>query len=249
MDVRCTQCSAAVTVPPDARLVRCSFCEAALVIDASGILFNEMMLPTLHADQVPAIVRRFLASDRTVSGLEREATIGEPALEYFPFWAFTTETKDGEKTILEPAAPSALMGLQGLTVPAGETVPMSSKVTGETRVVEPEVPLSTAQGWLKDRHGEARLTRSVLYHLPLYRITYTYRGRTYLSAVDAVSGRLFPSAYPVKAETPYRVVLVLAIVVFGLEGCVVSDPAMKAVIYMVSAPPILAAAWWVIRRS
>ena len=43
MDVRCTQCGAAVTVRPEARLLQCRYCATPLVVDAEGTLFHEVI--------------------------------------------------------------------------------------------------------------------------------------------------------------------------------------------------------------
>ena len=109
--------------------------------------------------------------------------------------------------------------------------------------------METARGWLSDRHGgEAPVRRTVLYHLPLYLLTYSWRGRDWRAAVDGVTGRVFPAEYPAKAEAPYMAVMVLALVVFGLEGLVVGNLLLKAALYLASVPPILGVAWLVSRK-
>ncbi len=249
MEIRCTQCGAAVEVAPDVRLLACPHCDTALVVDGSQVLFREAMRPTVDPAEAPAHLRRFLAGTRTVAGLDREARIGEPEMVWFPFWAFTVAGEGGEQVELMPAAPSSLQGLQGLELPAGSTQKMTPELERFGRIVEPEVPVETARTWLEERHGgEAPVRRTVLYHLPLYQLTYTWRGRDYRAAVDAVTGRVFPAEYPAKAEAPYMLVLVLALVVFGLEGLVVSNLLLKLALYLLSVPPILGVAWLVSRK-
>ncbi len=248
MELRCTQCGATLEVAPDVRLLACPYCGTALAVSSSGTLFNEAMRPTVGPGEAVAHLKRFLAGTKTVANLDREARIADPELEYFPFWAFTVRDASGEHTELMPAAPSSLQGLQGLTLPAGETRSMSEEVAGGAPVVEPEVPLETAEGWLHDRLGEAVVQRRVLYHLPLYRITYEWRGRRYLAAVDAVSGRVFAADYPAKSEAPYLMVAGLALAVFGIEGLVVSSLLAKLVLYVLSAPPIIGLAWLTARK-
>jgi hypothetical protein len=157
-------------------------------------------------------------------------------------------TDSGERVILEPAAPSSLQGLQGLTLPAGDTRKMSPEITGETPVIEPEVPLSTARQWLESRFGLVTVTRTVLYHLPLYRISYSWQGTTYQAAVDGASGRVLPADFPAKAETPYVMVAGLALLVFGIEGLLVSNLLVKLLLYAVSALPIIGIAWLTTRK-
>jgi hypothetical protein len=248
VQVACTQCGAALEVAPDDRLLVCSFCATALVVDGSQTLFHELMRPTVAAAAAPAHLRRFLASGATVANLERDARIADPVLELFPFWAFTIATEAGDKVVLEPAAPSSLQGLQGLGLPPGESVPASPESLGTTPCHAPEVPLATARQWLVSRHGDATVTRTVLYHLPFYRFTYTYRGATYSAAVDAVAGHVLPAAYPAKAETPYVLVTVLAVALFLLEGLLFWNPFVKLLAYLVTAPPLLAVAWLTSRK-
>lgn len=243
MSVACTQCGAAIEPRAWERLIRCPFCDTALVIDGTSTLYHEVMVPTIPPAQVPAHLRRFLGGSSTVAGLDRKAQVEDPVMEYFPFWAFTVVGSAGERVILQPAAPSSLLGLQGLALPAGSTRPMSRELTGEVMVVDPEVPLETAREWLITREGEVQVRQTVLYHLPMYRTPYTWQGRTYRAAVDAVSGKVFPADFPAKAEAPFVGVAALALVIFGLEGLIIQNLFVKFVVYAVSAVPILGAAW------
>jgi hypothetical protein len=199
-------------------------------------------------EQVPAHLRRFLGGTSTIADLDTKARLGDPRLEYFPFWAFTVVGKEGERVVLQPAAPSSLQGLQGIELPAGDTRPMKEEITGEFPVVDPEVPLETAREWLTARHGEVSIRQTVLYHLPMFRIPYSWQGRTYQAAVDGVSGKVFPADFPAKAEAPFVGVAVLAIIVFGLEGLFIQNLIFKLAAYAVSAVPILAIAWLTSRK-
>ncbi len=243
MSVACTQCGAAIEPRAGERLIQCPFCDTALVIDGASTLYHEVMEPTVPPAQVPAHLRRFLGGTSTVADLDRKARLGEPVMEYFPFWAFTVVGEVGERVVLQPAAPSSLQGLQGLELPAGSTRPMSRGLTGEVPVVEPEVPLETARQWLVTREGELEVRQTVLYHLPMYRTPYAWQGRTYRAAVDAVSGKVFPADFPAKAEAPFVGVAALALVIFGLEGLIIQNLFLKLVVYAVSAVPILGVAW------
>lgn len=249
MQVACTQCGASVEVAADALLVECPFCSSALVVDGEGVLFREAMRPTVKAEDVPSHLRRFLAGDQTVSGLDREAKLGPPELVFFPFWAFTVGEGDDERTELMPAAPSSLQGLHGLQLPAGETLSAAGQMEGIAPVLEPEVPAATAREWLQQRTGpNPRVRRTVLYHLPLYRVTYSWRGRSYHAGVDAVSGGVFPADFPAKAEAPFVLVAMLAVLVFGAEGIIVSSLLVKTVLYLMSAVPLIGVAWLVSRK-
>ncbi|MGD9253956.1 MAG: hypothetical protein PVG92_08495 [Holophagae bacterium] len=248
MAVACTQCGASIEPRADERLIECPFCSTALVVDGSMTLFHEVMRPTVQLGQVASHLRRFLGGRSTVADLDRKARLDDPSLEYFPFWAFTIVDGGLEKVVLQPAAPSSLQGLQGLELPAGQTQPMRSELTGGAPVVEPEVPADTALEWLRARSGEVKVVRTVLYHLPMYRSPYSWKGRTYQAAVDGVSGKVFPAEFPAKAEAPFVGVAILAIAVFGIEGLVIQNLAVKLFAYLVSAVPILAIAWLISKK-
>jgi hypothetical protein len=248
LSVACTQCGASIEPRAGERLLACPFCDTALVVDGSTTLIHEVMAPTVALEQVPAHLRRFLGGTSTVADLDRKARLGDPVLRYFPFWAFTVVGKSGERVVLQPAAPSSLQGLQAIELPAGSTRPMSREVTGDVPVVEPEVPLDTAREWLTSRYGELAVRQTVLYHLPMYTAPYAWSGRTYLAAVDGVSGKVFPADFPAKAEAPFVGVAVLALIVFGLEGLIIQNLIVKIVAYLVSAVPILAVAWLTSRK-
>lgn len=248
MAVACTQCGASFEPRAGERLLQCSYCDTALVVDGSATLFHEMMVPTVVPEKVASHLRRFLGGRSTVADLDKKARLGQPVLEYFPFWAFTVAGQGGESVVLEPAAPSSLQGLQGMEVPAGTTQPMDSDTAGSVPVIEPEVPLATARQWLEQRRGEVDIRQTVLYHLPMYRVSYSWQRKSYQAAVEGVSGKVFPADYPAKAEAPYVGVAALALIVFALEGLIIQNLAIKLIAYLVSAVPILGIAWLTSRK-
>lgn len=249
MTVSCTQCGAALEPRADERLLECPYCSTALVVDGSTTLFHEMVLPTISVAEVPSHLRRFLGGSATVADLDRNARLEDPQLEYFPFWAFTIVVNGAERVVLQPAAPSSLQGLQGVEVPAGATRPMAGDAAAGVPVIEPEVPAATAREWLRTRYGDQTAVRkTVLYHLPIFRTPYTFQDRTYQAAVDGTSGKVLTADYPAKAESPFVLVAALALVIFGLEGLLISNLAVKVVVYLVSALPVLGIAWLTSRK-
>jgi hypothetical protein len=249
MAVSCTQCGASLEPRADERLIECPYCSTALVLDGSATLFHEMMRPTVTPEQAAAHLRRFLGGRDTVADLDRKARIDAPVLEYFPFWAFTVLRDGRERVVLQPAAPSSLQGLQGIELPTGATRPAAAGAGGGVSMIEPEVPAETAREWLVTRFGEdVGVRKTVLYHLPIFRTPYTWQGRTYQAAVDAISGKVFPADFPAKAETPFVMVAALALAVFGIEGLIIGNLFVKAAVYVVSAVPILGIAWLTSRK-
>jgi len=204
------------------------------------------VLPTIDREEAPHHLRRFMAGVETVAKLDQQAVIDSIDLEYFPFWAFTVRKQEGETIILSPAAPSSLQGLQRLELPPGKTQAWTEELTKGVPVIEAEIPVETARAWL--HLEEDQVDRVILFHLPIYRMRYTWKGRSWLAAVDAVSGRVFPADFPAKAEAPFYGVAALALGVFGVEGLLVSNLLVKAGLYIISAIPIIAVAWLVSRK-
>jgi hypothetical protein len=248
MDVRCTQCGADVAIAADQTVLQCPFCSTALLVEAGETVFREVMLATVRAHEAADHLKRFMAGRETVAGLDKHARIGQPQLVYFPFWAFRVADASGERVVLEPAAPSSLQGLQGMTLPPGEAKSWSEELTGDAPMLEVEIPMATARTWLDERLGKPAVRRVMLFHIPFYRFSYSYKNRAYRAAVEAVSGRVLPADFPAKAEAPFVAVAGLALAVFGIEGLVISNLFAKAVVYGISAVPIFALAWWISRK-
>jgi hypothetical protein len=218
------------------------------VIDSGDTIVRAVIRPTINKTGAVDHLRRFMAGTQTVADLDKKAQIGDPDLFYFPFWAFRVATDAGEQVVLEPAAPSSLQGMQNMTLSPGDTRSWTDEIAGQTPVIEPEVPQNTARQWMVTRLGEVQVLRTVLYHLPIFRFSYGYKGRSYRAAVDAVSGQVFPADFPAKAEAPFVAVAALAIGLFSIEGLIISNLLLKAVVYSVTAVPILLLAWWISRK-
>ena len=248
MEVRCTQCGADVAIAADTSLLQCPYCSTALAVQAGETVFREVLLPTVREAEAADHLRRFMAGRETVAGLDKHARIGTPQLVYFPFWAFRIDESAGERIVLEPAAPSSLQGLQGMTLPAGEPRSWTPELTGTSPLLEAEVPLATARTWLDDRLNAPAVRRTMLYHIPIYRFSYTYKNRSYRAAVEGVSGRVLPADFPAKAEAPFVLVAGLALAVFGIEGLLISNLFVKAVVYGISAVPLFVLAWIISRK-
>ena len=59
---------------------------------------------------------------------------------------------------------------------------------------------------------------------------------------------MLAAVYPEKAESPYVLIAVLGLVLFGLEGLAISNPVLKILAYAVTAIPLTLIAYWVARK-
>ena len=231
--------------------MHCAFCDAALYVDRGGLVSHYLLPRLLDGDAARAALRRWMAGNQTVKDLDRKATLGTVAALSFPMWLFRfTAAGGGETTLVEPAAPTPIPQLADLRVPAGKLHPYLPEAGTET--VAAAVPLETARGWLVERGlsagGGIAPSESALVHVPLWRAEYSYGGKSFAALVDGSTGAVLASVFPAKAETPYRVVAALGLVLFLLEGLALPNPFYKLVAYTVTALPLFGLAYLVTRK-
>jgi hypothetical protein len=148
--------------------------------------------------------------------------------------------------VVEPAAPTPISQLADLELPAGKLEPRTEPEPG-AQAVAASIPLETARGWLSDR-GLDRVTESALVEVPLWQARYRFDDREYQALVDGSTGAVLAAVFPEKAESPYVLVAVLGLILFGIEGLLISNLFVKLVAYAVTAVPLAAIAYWVTRK-
>ena len=244
--IQCSQCGGDNDLPSGRRLFSCRFCDAALFVDRSGVVLHYRLAPLLDADAARSALRRWMAGNETVKDLDRKSEILDVRLLSFPMWLFRAREKGTEQVHVEPAAPTPIPQLADLKVPAGELEAFRVEAEG---VESPEatIPQETARGWLRQR-GIESVTETALVQVPLWRCRYRFSGEEYQALVEASTGTVLASVFPEKAETPYYLVAVLGLILFGIEGLLISSPVVKAMAYAVTALPLTLLAYWVARK-
>lgn len=261
----CPQCGAENPLPSGERLVECAFCGATLYVDRSGLVSHYRLERLLDAGRAEAALRRWMAGNETVKGLDREARLRAPEPLLFPMWMFRLQQPGGEVVRIEPAAPAAEPRLTELQVPAGELRPYRTAPAdgadpegsaqgapaagADAEVVGAQVPLDTARRWLEQREGaDPRVSETALVHLPLWRCEYLYRGASYSALVDGSTGAVLASHFPAKSEGPFWLVAGLGILVFLVEGFLTSNLLVKTALLGLTAAPVYLLAYWVARK-
>jgi hypothetical protein len=274
----CPQCGAENPLPSGQRLVECAFCDATLFVDRSGLVSHYEVPRLLGAEEAEKELRRWMAGNNTVKGLDREARIQSSDPLLFPVWMFRLRRSGAEVVRVEPAAPTAEPQLADLQVPAGQLRPYrrnpgpdtgemggssggdpgedSGEESGEdsdrahpVEALPAQVSLETARGWLDQREGaNLEITETALVHLPLWQCRYLYRGATYSAMVDGSTGAVLASHFPAKSEGPFWMVAVFGVLLFLVEGLMVSNPLLKTALYGVSAVPLFLLAYWVAKK-
>lgn len=248
----CPQCGAQNPLPSGQRLVECAFCDATLFVDRSGLVSHYRIPRLLDAARAEEALRRWMAGNLTVKGLDRQAQLQGSTPLLFPMWMFRLRRGGGEVVRVEPAAATTEPQLADLQVPAGQLRPYHQDAKDERDLAEPmpaQVPLETARDWLRQREGEdPKIAETALVHLPLWQCRYTFSGDSYSALVDGSTGAVLASRFPTKSEGPFWVVAVLGTLIFLIEGLVVSNPVLKAALFGVTAVPLFLLAFWVARK-
>jgi DNA-directed RNA polymerase subunit RPC12/RpoP len=244
--VVCSQCGGENELTTGQTLIACSFCSSTLFVDRSEVVSHYRLAPLLGEPEAKASLRRWMSGNDTVKDLDRKSQLESVEMASFPVWLFRVSGDDGEHVYVEPAAPTLIPYLTELSVPAGRLEAYRAE-DDEVEVIDVTVPLATARGWLEQRNvGE--VTETALVRMPFWRCRYRYDVQSYLAAVDASTGSVLAAVYPEKSESPYFLVAALGLILFGLEGLVISNLAVKLVVYIFTAIPLTGLAYWVARK-
>ena len=218
----CRQCSAPLPVESGSQFVICSFCGTTNVVEKGRTIFHYAVKTTVKEDAAEKALRRWMAGNQTIKGLDRKANILAPRFEHFPMWLVRISVGDQEKIYLEPAAALSVSELKHINIPAGDLEPYDVELDGTA--VPATVPFEAMMGWIKDEHQleNSSVKEVALVHVPIYIFKYDFDDRQYTAVVDAVSSQVFANIYPSKREVPY---LALGALAFAIYFCAALIPA------------------------
>ncbi|MCD4783817.1 MAG: hypothetical protein K8T10_08340 [Candidatus Eremiobacteraeota bacterium] len=208
MEIKCTQCSAGITYKEGDKFVQCNFCEASLYIDRSRLLFHYWIKPTLDMPGAHLNLRRWMAGNETMGGLDVKAKTVEESFFFFPLWRFVIRRMGEDETLIEPAVSTPITEIRHLEIPAGMlNFYKPSRVENPEAFLPLEVSYESAMKWLEEREIDTRLvTQASIVHIPLYRFTYEYDEYLYSAVVEAATGKVLANVYPGKKEAPFLLV-------------------------------------------
>jgi hypothetical protein len=218
VQILCRQCSAALPIEQGSQFVECEYCGTTNVVEKGQTVFHYAVQATVDEAEATAALRRWMAGNETIKGLDRAANIERPSFEHFPMWLVRSRREDQETVFLEPAAALAVSELKHLTIPAGDLTPFDEALTGA--VVKATVPYKAMLGWLQEEHAvkPAEIHEVALVHLPVFHFTYEYKDRRYSAVVDAASAKVFANIFPAKWEVPYLTIGAAAFVAYFLAA-------------------------------
>ncbi len=246
--VTCPQCGGDNALRSGESFLACEFCGTTLFLDRAEIIGRYRLPRLIDGDEAKAALRRWMAGNHTVKDLDRKSTVDSPVAVTFPMWLFRSRQAGRESATVEPAAPTPIPVLADLAIPAGSLEPFEGPEEG-AEAVPVGVPLETARTWVEQRGVDPKqVTEVALVEIPLWRAGYEFGGKRYQAVVEGSTGNVLASVYPEKAESPYILVAILGLVLFGIEGLIISNPFAKLLAYAVTSVPLLLVAWWVTRR-
>ncbi|UCG23826.1 MAG: hypothetical protein JSW55_17085 [Chloroflexota bacterium] len=218
VQILCRQCSAPLPVEHGSQFVECEYCGTTNVVEKGQTVFHYAVQATVDEAEAVAALRRWMAGNETIKGLDRAAKIDQPSFEYFPMWLVRSRRDDQETVYLEPAAALAVSELKHLNIPAGDLTPYDEALAGA--VVKATVPYKAMLGWLEEEHAvkPAEIREVALVHLPVFHFTYEYKDRRYSAVVDAATAKVFANIFPAKWEVPYLTIGAAAFVAYFLAA-------------------------------
>ena len=203
VQILCRQCSAPLPVEQGTQLVTCEFCGTSNFVEKGRTVFHYAVRATVKEDAAESALRRWMAGNETVKGLDRRAQIERPIFQHFPMWLVRLSQEGQEKVILEPAAALSVSEFKHVTVPAADLDPYDHSL--DDVAVSATVPYEAMVRWIKDDYGvlQSEIREVSLVHLPTYLFKYTFDGRRFTAVVDAGSGKVYANIFPSKWEMPY----------------------------------------------
>lgn len=216
----CQQCAAPLIVEAGSAYATCEYCGTVNYLDKSQAVLHYAVRPTLDDKSAQAALRRWMAGNDTVKGLDAAAQVNSQVYELFPMWLVRAFTEGQEVVILKPAAALSIVELGKLRVPASDLVPYDNSLDAEA--ITPTVPLTTLRTWLADNEGIApgEIREIALVHVPLYQFKYEYKGEQYTALIDAATGQVFAGIFPEKYEVPYLRIGALGCVAYFLAALI-----------------------------
>lgn len=199
----CQQCAAALVVEQGAQYATCEYCGTVNFLDKSQSVLHYAVRPTIDDTKAAAALRRWMAGNQTVKGLDAEARMESQVFQYFPMWLARTEENGRESVHLKPAAALSIVELGNLRVPASDLEPYDYAL--DEQAIRATVPVTAVRSWLaeNERIAPGAIREISLVHVPIYQFKYRYKENSYTALVDAATGQVFAAIYPEKFELPY----------------------------------------------
>jgi len=212
-EFHCAQCGGTLHPDEGQLFLTCPYCGSAVYLDKAKVVFHWSLACTVTPEAAAAGLRRWMAGNQTVKDLDLKSQVVSTAFQYFPLWSVKTKVQGRESVVLEPAAAISISEIKSLDIPSGDLQKYDPAL--DAQAVPPSVPFPAMLKWLGERGLAAdTVAEAALVHIPIYIFKYQFAGKTYTAMVEGASGKVFANLFPPKAEAPYYLVAIAAVIGF-----------------------------------
>ncbi len=226
--IKCPKCSAPVELDAGVKFTKCSYCGSLIFFDRAGAGFYYVIPFKLSQNDAIGTFRRWAGGSTKAKDLDRLANITAVKKSYFPVYLFRRDVNGKEEVIIEPAGSTILPGLHSLKVPGGDLKVFDQSFdTTEAELIKPDIEMTH---YLDSLPGTSK--EQALVYFPIWKIDYTFGGKTYSVIVDASSSEVFSSDFPARGSAAYLLVAIAGFMAFLIEGFIATVALYPALIMM-----------------
>lgn len=213
-NTNCPRCGARVEFDAGTKFTKCSHCGTDTYIDKSGAGFYYIIPFSVKENDAVGIFRRWAAGSTKAKDLDKLAQVGVSKKEYFPVYMFRREVDGKDEVHVEPAGSTTLPGLHSLKIPAGDLRIFDDKFDlNGAKLIPPDIEMMP---YLSSLPGKAK--EQALVYFPIWELYYVFNGKRYEVVIDASSGEVFSSEFPVRGSGAYVAVAAVGFFAFICEG-------------------------------
>jgi DNA-directed RNA polymerase subunit RPC12/RpoP len=188
MDIKCTQCGAAVEISEEGGFLVCPYCDSRLYVESDQTVRHFYLKPEIKSEELAPIISKELFQRE----LKGPVSIVEHKVGFIPFWL--VRLKEG--ALRFPAAELSNSELQDFKIPVGKLVPYDPEVGSSFRIEMPQLSLDDLKKKPVVEQVVDKIAGTDLIHVPFYRVTYKYGNDDFKAMVDAGEGRLYAEKLP-----------------------------------------------------
>ena len=212
--VNCPKCAAPVELDSGIKFTKCTYCGSLIFFDRAGAGFYYVIPFKLSQNDAIGTFRRWAGGSTKAKDLDRNANITGVKKAYFPVYMFRRDVDGREEVIIEPAGSTTLPGLHSLKVPGGDLKIFDQSFdTTEAELIKPDIEMTH---YLTSLPGKSK--EQSLVYFPIWKIDYTFNGKSYQVIVDASSSEVFANDFPARSSAAYLLVAIVGFLAFLVEG-------------------------------
>jgi len=241
VEIKCSQCGAAIEISPESGFITCPYCDSRLYLETGRTITHSYLQPRLKPEQVPGA----LVNDLAELELNRPVQVVETKLKYVPFWVI--QLKNGRLRF--PASQLELAELQEFSLPAGALLPYDPGIEQQAEVELPEAGLDKIMQQPNIVKIKDEIVKADLVHVPFYQVAYQYAEQRYHAMVEAGGGKLFADKLPEslgrEKDRYFLILFGILSLVFLVESFLVRGLGMLLLVCGLTG----AVAWYLVRKD